>query len=59
MKKSIIISLSTLLLAMLLACGAGSMTPAEAQEACRKDPTCHPAPEAVQIQMAQTEQAGR
>lgn len=59
MKKAITVIISTLLLALLLACGAGSMTEAEALQACKKDPQCHPAPQAVQMQLAQTAQAGK
>lgn len=59
MKKAITVIISTLLLALLLACGVGSMTEAEALQACKKDPQCHPAPQAVQMQLAQTAQAGK
>lgn len=54
MKRIITVTLATLLLVFLLACGAagtpGVIDQADMARECAKDPTCHAAPQWVQNQ---------
>jgi len=46
------------LLILLLAC-VSPKSEAEMVQECKKDPQCHPAPDAVMIQIYQTQEAGK
>ena len=48
------------LLMLLLACvSPKAKSEAEMVQECKKDPQCHPAPDAVMMQIYQTQQAGK
>lgn len=60
-QNRIMVIIGTIFLLMLLLACVSPETKSEAEmlQACRQDPSCHPAPDAVMMQIYQTQQAGK